>query len=318
MARLGGSLMILLAEEREAIKDIDATLNIDQLIDQIKDISIAAWDGHLETLTIKAWINNFTGEVMESQSAEQKIALWLALNYVYYTDNDIRSLSCNLWWKLIHKLIEECQDEGFDTLDLHKKYEYILNRICIQPLGNCSGSGTNVAYFFRQSNGLAKELFEIGEKEIDYLVLVDDATISGKQANENLERYKKYPVKKIYVLTYISSDEAKKNIGESAELLSAVELDNHAKAFSNDSLIFKNHINWISISKKMCKHYGKRLDSRYPLGYDKGEYTFGFYYNTPNNTLPIFWGTFGHWSPLFTRYFSHYDKLEADLNEKFY
>ena len=40
----------------------------------------------------------------------------------------------------------------------------------------------------------------------------------------------------------------------------------------------------------------------YPLGFNDGAYLIGFEYNTPDNTLPIFWGTSNNWKPIFTRY----------------
>ena len=39
-----------------------------------------------------------------------------------------------------------------------------------------------------------------------------------------------------------------------------------------------------------------------PLGFADGQYLFGLSYNTPDNTLPIFWGKAEGWQPLFTRY----------------
>ena len=40
----------------------------------------------------------------------------------------------------------------------------------------------------------------------------------------------------------------------------------------------------------------------HPLGFADGQHLFGFYYNTPDNTLPIFWCKSPNWSPAFVRY----------------
>ena len=111
----------------------------------------------------------------------------------------------NLWWKYIHKIVEEFASSGFlsdKTID--EKYSYIIQNTVIQPLGNCGESGTNICYFFRQSNDLSKEMFNMQNGDnYKYLVLIDDATVSGHQAVENLEKYKDINDKEKYILTFI-------------------------------------------------------------------------------------------------------------------
>lgn len=312
--------MIKLSNEEEcAVKEMEKLPKKD-LINQIKEISLSAWGNQLETLTLKAWLTNFTGEALGNQEAEQNLALWLVLNFVFYTDADVRSLSVNLWWKFVHQRMEEYENSGFMQGELlEKKYKYIIDNTVIQPLGNCGGSGTNVCYIFRQSNGLKKEIFNMkDEGEYKYLVLIDDATVSGHQAKEYLEKYKAITTKKIYILTYISTVRARVYIGNAASLLSSIELDSKSQCFEEDSYVFSRHKNWITAAKRMCKYYGKKIDSHNACGYRNGQYLFGFYYNIPNNTLPIFWGSVNGWIPLFNRYFSDYDKLEEMSSEKFY
>ena len=307
-------------KNEEYVIDEMSKLSREQLIEQIRNISYSAWNRQLEMITLNSWLNNFTGECLGSKEAEQNLGLWLALHFVLYTDQDIRSLSSNLWWRFIHNKMEEFEDDQFMTnKTLDEKYKYIVENTVIQPLGNCGGSGTNVCYFFRQSNGLKKEMFDMkNESEYKYLVLVDDVTVSGYQAKENLERYAAIPDDKKIILTYISTEKAREHIGESVQLISSIELDEKSKCFDENSYVFARHKNWIGVAKKMCKHYGAKLDSRNPLGYRKGQYTFGFYYNVPNNSLPIFWSNNRGWVPLFDRYFSDYDRMEGLDDEKFY
>lgn len=312
--------MVLLDNEEEyAVREMEK-LPTEDLINQIKEISLSAWGNQLETITLKAWLTNFSGEVLGSQVAEQNLALWLVLNFVFYTDSDVRSLSVNLWWKFVHQRMEEFEKNNFMQGEpLEAKYRYIVENTVIQALGNCGGSGTNVCYFFRQSNGLKKEMFDMkNEEEYKYLVLVDDATVSGHQAVEYLEKYDAITTKEKYILTYISTVAAHTHIGNKACLLSAIELDGKSKCFDTNSYVFSRHMNWICVAKKMCKHYGKKVDPRNPYGYRNGQYLFGFYYNIPNNTLPIFWGSVNGWIPLFNRYFSDYDRLEEMNGEKFF
>ncbi len=72
------------------------------------------------------------------------------------------------------------------------------------------------------------------------------------------------------------------------------------------------------MGKQFVSHYGKRIPFVEPLGYENGEYTFGFFYNTPDNTLPIFWGQVNGWVPIIKRYHKSYRKDKNYLgNEKF-
>lgn len=306
-------------DEVYAIEEM-AKLEEESLMEQIKKISLSAWDNQLELLTVKTWLNNFTGEYLGNIKAERNLALWLVVHFVFYTNQDVRTLSKHLWWKFIHQRMEEYEKNGFMCdQTLAERYEYIIENTIIHPLGNCSGSGTNVCYFFRQSNRLKKEMFDMKkDSEYKYLLLVDDATVSGSQAKEAIDEYVKITDKPKYILTYISTDKAKESIGDAAQVISSIELDSKSKCFDENSYIFSRHNNWRGLAKKMCKHYGKKIDSHNPLGYKNGQYAFGFYYNIPNNSLPIFWGTIGGWVPLFDRYFSDCDSLEELSGEKFY
>jgi len=49
------------------------------------------------------------------------------------------------------------------------------------------------------------------------------------------------------------------------------------------------------------KHYGSICAKRIPLGYGGIGALLVFYYNTPNTTLPIIWGSQNGWIPLFRR-----------------
>ena len=104
--------MRLTMDELNVIKELEK-LSENDLVEQIRLISLAAWNKSLETITLKSWLNNFSGECLLNKQAERNLALWLALNFVFYTDKDIRSLSVNLWWKFIHSRLEEYDENSF-------------------------------------------------------------------------------------------------------------------------------------------------------------------------------------------------------------
>lgn len=305
-------------DELKIINEL-SKLKRDKLLNRIKEISTAAWNRAVESKDINSWLANFTGDCLDDQNAEQYLALWLLENFVFYTESDIRTLTKNMWWKYLHFQLASFEATGFlKEKDLAEKVNFFLEATSIQPLGNCSGSGTNIAYYFRQSNHLDSKYFEVQHiKDCKYLVLLDDATLSGHQAEENLAQYNEYTDKDIYILTCISSKSAKTHLGDKVTLLSAIEIDEKSKCFDINSYVFRLHPDWSPLAKKMCAHYGHKLDPRNPLGYRKGQYTFSFFYNIPNNSLPIFWGTLDGWVPLFTRYFSEEQSIGEAEDEKF-
>lgn len=142
--------------------------------------------------------------------------------------------------------------------------------------------------------------------ENSVLVFIDDATLSGGTGLRNYFNKlggKKY--KHVYYLTIIASEEAIQKLEEKGiTTIYCILMDSRNKCFSYDSMIFNKFPELIEPSKKMCEEYGKTIiepgSKAKPLGYDNGEFCFGFYYNTPNNTLPIFWSNY-EWNPIFLR-----------------
>jgi len=154
------------------------------------------------------------------------------------------------------------------------------------------------------------------------IIFIDDVTLTagpGGQAYKQLKNYtEQYKDKNIILLTLIASKDSiteLRNIG--VEVITAITLDERNKCFCADSDIFHAYPNYIENCKKFVLHYGNKIDSQIPLGFENGEYAFGFYYNTPDNTLPIFWGTSNGWYPIFERYDKNYERRELTINERF-
>ena len=92
-------------------------------------------------------------------------------------------------------------------------------------------------------------------------------------------------------------------------------LDSRTNLFSDRSSVFSNPdcLQLKDLAFKLCNYYGTEIVSHelsaaeaymksHPLGFADGQHLFGFYYNTPDNTLPIFWCKSPNWSPAFVRY----------------
>ncbi|MGB2868626.1 MAG: hypothetical protein WBD36_09255, partial [Bacteroidota bacterium] len=66
-----------------------------------------AWKVGLTNDDIESWLSNFQGEILNKKE-ERVIALWLLINFTYFTENEVRHLCRILLGKYIHaSLVEE-------------------------------------------------------------------------------------------------------------------------------------------------------------------------------------------------------------------
>jgi len=160
------------------------------------------------------------------------------------------------------------------------------------------------------------------------LVYIDDVTISGEQALEYIES-RNIKANNTYVAVMIATEDAIKNLKNSRKKVKPIAtmiLDQRDKAFSDAAYVFSDkRIREIrTIAQEFCEMYGKKAVKgcgymvTHPLGFDDGQYMISFEYNTPDNTLPIFWGTGSGWNPLFKRYPKIYKGEEYVLDDRKY
>ena len=76
--------------------------------------------------------------------------------------------------------------------------------------------------------------------------------------------------------------------------------------FGSNSQIFVSEEGRVR-ARAIVEKYGSRLHPKAPLGYETTQGLLGFFYSTPNNTLPIFWSTAGGWTPLLPHQESYRD-----------
>ncbi|MCF6149480.1 MAG: hypothetical protein E3K37_12575 [Candidatus Kuenenia sp.] len=288
----------------------------------IMHTSATVWKYEITEKEIDRWLNNFNGEVLTADE-EKVLALWLLSNFVYYNDDEVIHLCKVLMRDFIHKILIDANTIQ-DKID--NDLAEIIARTRFLALGEASESGGYILYHFRRINDLHISYFIFSKKgdtdSVDNLVYIDDVTLTAGKSGQAYRKLKKiksdYPNKKIILLTLIASEVAiteLKKIG--VEVVTTIILDNRNKCFSPVSDIFHTYSRYRIICKNFVLHYGNKIDSNWPLGYEKGEYAFGFFYNTPDNTLPIFWGTGNGWYPIFKRYDKNYKRRELAINEKF-
>jgi hypothetical protein len=297
-----------------------------ELMDVIRTTSTTVWKRELVVRDIENWLNNFNGEVFNPEH-ERLLALWLLSHFTFYNEDEVKHLCRVVYRDLIHEIVKSI---AFSSTSIDDAILHFFEKASIISSEQTSGSGGFIAYFFRQENDLPiKDLFNfsfdnIGDN-IENIIVIDDVTLTeGVQGQMNLfwkKARKKYPQKRFFLLTLISS-EASCNYLKSTygvEIITAITLDNRDKCFHNESDVFSSIVDkaLIPIFSMFAEHYGNKINIVPALGWGNGQYTFGFFYNTPDNTLPIFWGQVNGWAPILKRYHKNYRNQTYFIDERF-
>jgi hypothetical protein len=308
--------------EKKSFKDFPSEKD---LMDIIMHTSSTVWGAELVNKDIENWLSNFKGEVFEIKY-ERLIALWLLGHFTFYNHTEVTHLCKVLYNDLIHLIVNKNTDPAMQPADL---IESFFKKSTIVTSEKISGSGGFIAYFFRHVNELPMTLFNFSidniSDEKENIIIIDDVTLT---ADENSQMYKflkknfdKYKHKSFYLLTLVSSVTSVSYLQNSfkIEVISAIKLDSRDKCFSSESDIFSTHSDLLIIGREFAEHYGKKFQSLNvgPLGFRDGQYTFGFFYNTPDNTLPIFWAQINGWVPIIRRYHKNYKDRKFLKNERF-
>ena len=319
----GGSKELMI-NKSEAEELIAKQLDINRLKRIIRNTSAVAWKKEITDEKVENWLSNFDGSFFVDIENEKKLALWLLAHFTYYTLDDVRTLCKNLFNRYLHEKL--CNTI---VTDMNQAINLIIENTLFVGLGNDSESGNSILYFFRQENHLSKKSFELNtKKQYENLVFIDDVTISGQQAFEYIKSIS-IDAKNKYVATLIATDEAIEKLDMPSAFIKPIAtmiLDQRDRAFSDAAYVFseKRIFEIKDIAQEFCEYYGRRAVSgtgymeKYPLGYNDGQYMIGFEYNTPDNTLPIFWGVGNDWIPLFKRYPKIYDEKEYVLDGRKY
>lgn len=294
-------------------------LNIDKMKDLLHKTSIVAWDHKMNPSKLERWLSNFKGAALGDAETEKKIALWILLNFTFYTLEEVKELCRVIYGDYLHqKITEYSLISDFLEYTRNEKILHIIRNTVFVALGNPSESGSNLLYPFRQANDLETTSFEFHcDLHYENIVLIDDVTISGTQVTTYLKSTG-IKANKLYITTFFATQKAIDKIKEKYPdiiVLPAILLDERTKCFSNTSYVFPSSSanNFAELAKKLCEHYGQITMENYPceeypymksypLGFKNDQQLFGFYYNTPNNTLPIIWANVSGWFPAFTRH----------------
>ena len=282
--------------------------DMDEMMELVKEMENYVWRNSISRPDIDIWLENFNGKVFDS-AIEKRIAMWLLCNYTYYNETEIKYLCGNVYRQFIHTLASNDYITSKNDLDI-----YLRNRVYYAAADSAGGSGNMILYHFRKANNIASDRcfappnFPKGKDNI--LVFLNDVSLSGREAASYFESsICNVECKNVFYLTLIASDAAIKSIAKNGvTLLSSIKLESRDKCFSDDSMVFHSFPSVKEYARKMVQGYGELLYKGNALGFSDGQYCFGFYYSTPNNTLPIFWYSSKEWKPIFKR---------KDINNRF-
>ena len=274
---------------------------IELMMDMLQKTFQQSWKVDLDCDDIKEWLLNFNGQFYDVED-ERRIALWLLCNFTYYNDDEINHLCRVLYNNLIHQVLLERQ------LKSEEELETFLSKTAFTSIGTASESGSMLLYHFRQEVGLSIEKFIFptsicSKPECDNIVCIDDVMMSGgTSARFFYDNRDELTSKTVYYLTLLTSKDAiDKLSGLGISVITCTILDDRNKAFSDESLIFFKYPEIKEAAKRIAEGYGIMIEPKKSLGYKNGQYCFGFSYNIPNNSLPIFWSSNNGWKPIIGR-----------------
>ena len=304
---------------------------------KLKLLNQTNWEGRVPKNVLEEWVSQFD-EGGSTSWNEQAQGLFLLSHFLYFGQAEIRSLLRSLYRDLIRapalREIRRAMGDTLDTTVISAEYRRRQEDYRYLALGNPSESSMHLLYYFRQENGLSRKLFihphEIFEPivtggavdwrlrapAVQKYVFLDDMCGSGHQAIQ----YGRDVVQPLKALSPAATVEYFALFGTSSGLNAirggkffdsaeaVYELDESFRTLEADSRIFHGGAPAPDRSRvrETCLKYGRQLSPAHPLGYANGQLLLGFSHNTPDNTLPIFWGgaqaETGPWKPIFRRY----------------
>lgn len=269
------------------------------LMESIRKKIKYCWNSCIKQEDVELWLDNFKGKVFEIDE-ERILALMLLNNFIYLRHDEVLHLCKELYYEYIHRIAQE-----------NAEYEEILSNTMFYPIGNPSESSSLISYFFRISNGLASDKFSHYPTKLDSdsrYVFIDDISGSGQQAGDYISEFlKNHPEmkKQVSYMTLIGTKKAVEIFGGIGIWYKAASiLDDRMKLFSPSSYTKFSTDEINALTKLIC---GYRQEVKWnPFGYRESELAFGFYYNVPDNSLPIFWADNGEWKSIFKRFHKKY------------
>jgi len=173
------------------------------------------------------------------------------------------------------------------------------DRLRFIPVGYVAKSGSVIAYYFRKQNKLKEDRF-LSSNHVAVLehdtslvpVLIDDFIGSGHQSLQvvnELRAAARGLQGRVIIAAIVGLESGIELLRRDPGIfpISADVVENGDLPFAEPSPIFPEPSDRQAALEALTK-YGQRLYPQHPLGYARSQGLIGFFYSTPNNTLPIF------------------------------
>ncbi len=298
-------------------------MNIDeaiQLFEQNNAISIKDFNSNrLQCLKNKQFLDQYIGEDIFEKNIEcwldnfkeKDVFLKLLPNYIYVPEmiygiqlDAILSRieeKCNMG----HKILEETYFITFPSKRGIKSGGDIIRALL--PIGNldCVKKEQLIVEVEKNKDSISKA---------KCIVLIDDVIGSGKTAKENICNFFKMDDidltgKKLFLVAMYAEETVKRELEKEfngfEHELEVIVLYECKKCLSENYIFSKAEM---EVSKSIIiraeeEVAGKKVGEKksYALGFENSQLLLSFFYNTPNNTLCIFWKPTKINFPLFTR-----------------
>lgn len=300
---------------------------------KVKLLCASAWrDANLNQTKVDLWLENFNGAYRSSKE-EQLHAFHLLQQFIYFGREELMQCLAVLFRDhYVYPFVQTQKAAGVPWQNIDE----LLGRSIIEEtrfvaVGAAAESGHSFLYEFRKANNLPMEAFAIDEDVVvvnsppevttspttlKHLIYVDDFCATGQQVSDRVAeivhalRKCGRAVRVSYYLLF-ATEQGIANLKASAlfdDVAAAIVLDSDYRAFGPSSHFYKQAVEGVSMETgRMVMHgYGTSLFPA-PLGYGDCQLMIGFFHNTPDNTLPVFWanGQTLPWHAIFPRAHKH-------------
>jgi broad specificity phosphatase PhoE len=253
---------------------------------------------------------------------DAKLSFDDVMSWVLQFDERDQSLATKLFLKLKYFNLTEV-DRLCKALYAHLP-EHVsadLDQAQFVGLGAAADSGGMLLYHYRVINNLPESNFITVDGLRDHLaatydrpsrprhlVFLDDFIGTGEQAIELLSRelkellvMREFDYVGLHALVGFAESATRIKTATSVDVRVSHTLTDKDKVFHEASDILTEDYFDRQRMKDTIEQYGKQLYPIAPLGYGGTQALIAFYYNTPNNTLPVIWARSGSWRPLLPR-----------------
>lgn len=300
---------------------------------KIQILNEYVWNNDKPWHVIEKWLENFTGYSFSTPECEKLMALHMLCNFNYFSQDMVRQMLKSCYEDLLTIPIkQEIRKKNNNTLDvglINDELSKEIEATRFLGAGNPSESGSHLLYYFRQINDLDVKYFcdyysifqedqsgsiILKDPTLKRVVFFDDLVGTGSQLKKFIEqRIKKIRVSlpdlEIQFISLFATHNAFKKINHiesfNGNAKTLFILDETYKAFGSKSRYFANRefpsrSKIKTFSRKYSQLLGCGIRDVHGFGYS--QLMLGFSYNTPDNTIPIFWKTGSHFTPIFKRY----------------